>query len=91
MVKISFFQFLNTGVFVVGAEVIANFNNFTLNDGICGQVTIIMLLNAIIPNVSLFFLNYFDIINKIMRLLAEKEYLKLTQLELNEIFLPPPA
>ena len=58
MVKISFFQFLNTGVFVVAANFLADPHNFTLSKGFIFEITQVMLLNAIIPNVALFVLTY---------------------------------
>lgn len=59
MVKISVFQFLNTGVFVVLAQFMANMDNFSLNGGIVFEITQVMLINAILPNVTLFALSYF--------------------------------
>lgn len=58
MVKISFFQFLNTGVFVVAANFLADMQNFSLSKGFVFEVTQVMLLNAITPNLTLFILTY---------------------------------
>lgn len=70
MVKISFFQFLNTGIFVVVANFMADMDNFSLTKGLVLQVTQVMILNAIIPNLSLFILSYFEIFPKIERCLV---------------------
>ena len=59
MAKLSVFQFLNTGVFVILAQFMANKDNFSLNGGIVFEITQVMLLNAILPNVTLFLLSYF--------------------------------
>lgn len=80
MVKISFFQFFNTGVFVVIANFLADADHFSLTNGFVFQVTQVMILNAILPNITLLILSYFEIIPKIMRCLLEKKKLKYTQL-----------
>lgn len=67
MVKISIFQFLNTGVFVLLAQFLADMENFDLSKGIVFEVTQVMLINAILPNVTLFFLSYFEILKKVER------------------------
>ena len=65
MVKITLVQFLNAGVFVVLTKIIANFDTFTIGGGIVNQITTIMILNAITPNLVNFAKNYFEILNKI--------------------------
>lgn len=87
MVKITFFQFLNAGIFVVLSEIAANLSSFTLSDGFCSQVTMIMILNAIVPNITLFGLDYSEIINRALRYCVEKQWLIYTQKELNELFI----
>lgn len=89
MVKITIFQFFNAGIFVIGSEIAANYTTFSLNSGLCSQITMIMILNAIIPNITLFFLSYSELINRIFRFLVEKELIIATQMELNELFLGP--
>lgn len=59
MGKISLFQFLNAGIFVIIANFLANIDGFTLNDGLVFEVTQVMMINAIVPNLTLIFLNYF--------------------------------
>ncbi len=59
MVKLSFFQFLNTGIFVLLANFLANIDGFTLDNGLVFQITQVMMINAVVPNLSLIFLNYF--------------------------------
>lgn len=59
MVKISVFQFLNTGIFVILAQFLASMDTFSLSNGLVFEVTQVMLLNAILPNLSLFLLSYF--------------------------------
>lgn len=59
MVKISVFQFLNTGVFVILAQLLANFDDFSLNRGLMLEITQIMAINAVLPNLAVFFLYYF--------------------------------
>lgn len=50
-----------------------------------------MLLNAGTPNISLFFLTYFEIILRIQRYLVERGTLKRSQLEANLLFQGPEA
>jgi hypothetical protein len=83
MVKITMFQFLNAGIFVILSEIAANFQSFSLTNGICSQITMIMILNAIVPNLTLFFLDYSEIINRVLRYCVSKQWLIYTQKELN--------
>lgn len=69
MVKISFFQFLNTGVFVVAANFLADPENFSLSKGFVFEICQVMIMNALIPNISLFVLTYCEIIPKVKRCL----------------------
>jgi len=80
MVKISMFQFLNTGIFVVITKFLANPSTFSLSKGMVFQITQVMLLNALVPNILLFVLNYFEIVPRIKRCLAERGTLKSTQI-----------
>jgi hypothetical protein len=48
-----------------------------------------MILNAIIPNLSLFIFNYCEIIPKIKRCLIERGTIKNSQLEANGVFQGP--
>lgn len=80
MVKISFFQFLNTGIFVVVANFMADIDHFSLTNGLVMQITQVMILNAVLPNITLFILSYFEILPKIERCLVEKKKLKYTQI-----------
>lgn len=72
MKKISFFLFLNAGVFNVAANILASLDQFSLEGNLSNEVTIIMILNAITPNASIFFMDYFDILGKIYRFLYKK-------------------
>jgi heme/copper-type cytochrome/quinol oxidase subunit 2 len=56
MVKVTLFQFLNAGIFVIIAEITATYSTFSLAKGVCSQITLIMILNAFIPNATLLFL-----------------------------------
>lgn len=89
MFKISTFQFFNTGIFVVMSNILADYQNFNLNKGICTEVTMIMILNAIVPNVTLFLLNYLEISGKVMRFLIKREIINCTQAEVNDEFKGP--
>lgn len=91
MVKISVFQFLNTGVFVILAQFLANMDSFSLSNGLVIEVTQVMLLNAILPNITLFLLSYFEIIKKVKRCLIERGTLKSSQMEANLTFQGPEA
>ena len=79
-VKISFFQFLNTGVFVVAANFLADISNFKITDTLPTDITIVMLTNAITPNFSLWLMTYFEIPNRIFRWMIRTEKSKVTQL-----------
>ena len=59
MTKLTFFQFLNTGIFVILANYLANINTFTLTQGLVFQITQVMMINAVVPNLVLFLLLYF--------------------------------
>ena len=60
MVKTTLAQFLNAGIFVIISQIAANYQNFTLqSSNIMSQISLIMILDAFIPNTILFFLNYF--------------------------------
>ena len=86
MIKISFFQFLNTGVFVIAATFLANMDGFTLSKGLVFQICQVMLLNAVVPNVLLLILNYWEVPLKIQRCLTQRGTLKKSQLESNYLW-----
>ena len=85
-------QFLNTGVFVVIANVLADFSESMLQNSLADTITQIMILNAITPNLTVFFMNYFEVNGRIMRFIfIWTGYFKTTQLEANHLFeLPKP-
>lgn len=91
MVKLSLFQFLNTGVFVLLSNFLANINEFTLDNGLVFQITQVMMINAVVPNLVILILNYFEIIQKIQRHFIEKGTSKKSQLEANKVFQGPEA
>lgn len=70
MVKITLSQFFNAGIFVIIAQIAANYKTFSLQtSNIASQISLIMILDAVIPNAILFFMNYFEIIERIKRFL----------------------
>ncbi len=89
MTKQTIFQFFNAGLFVIGSEVAAKYDRFSLNDGICMQISAIMLANCFVPTLTLFLLTYTEIVNKLQAALGEADCLKMTQQELNELYLGP--
>ena len=91
MIKISLFQFLNTGVFVLVANFLANIDDFSLDNGLVFQITQMMMINAATTNLSLIFVNYFELVLKIQRYFIEKGIMKKSQLEANKIFQGPEA
>lgn len=91
MVKISLFQFLNTGIFVILAQFLADPPGFSLTKGLVLTITQVMILNAIVPNILLFVLNHCEIVAKVKRCLIERNYLKVTQLEANKVYQGPVA
>lgn len=70
MVKQAIFQFLNAGVFVIGVKLVNKDRDRIINDELCSQITLVMLTNSIIPNITNLFFNYSEIINRIYRLLS---------------------
>ncbi len=54
----AFYQFINAGVLVVLANSILDLKNISLTNGLAAEITQIMLMNVIVPNVSLFVTNY---------------------------------
>lgn len=87
MVKVTIFQFLNAGVFVVMSEIAASYSTFSLAKGICSQITLIMVLNAVLPNLTLLFLDYSEILNKVLRFCVGRGWLVYSQAELNQVFI----
>jgi hypothetical protein len=79
MVKQAIFQFFNAGIFVIGSEIAAKSSTFTLDDGICSQITVVMITNSFIPNFTLILLNYTELVNKVFRFFAEKSIIVCTQ------------
>lgn len=65
-------QFLNAGVFVVAANVLADFSDSMLENSLADTITQIMILNALTPNVSTFMMKKFDIIGKVKRYIILK-------------------
>lgn len=90
MVKITLAQFFNAGIFVIMAEIATSYSTFSLQNGIISQITLIMIMDAIIPNALVFFLNYFEIIQGIKRYLILKNYIIGSQRELNNLYIGPP-
>ena len=54
-IKISFFLFLNSGVFLVAANVLANTSDYSIEGGLSYEITLVMAMNAITPNLAIFF------------------------------------
>lgn len=65
--KLVFQQFLNAGLFIVGANIAANYESFNLEGNLSETIIQIMLLNAITPNVGNLIMYRFDIGGRIMR------------------------
>ena len=81
----TFLQFLNAGVFVVLTKILANFSNFALGDGVLGQVTIIMCLNVVLPNLNNFIRNYCLLTRRIELFCVRKGCIVRSQLEVNKL------
>ena len=78
--KYSVLMFLNAGVFIVAANILADLNNFNLEGNFSNEVTQIMILNSVTPIVSLIALDYFDIFGRIKRWLVKKNKFVLLQI-----------
>lgn len=65
--KLVFQQFLNAGLFIVAANIAANYETFNLEGNLSETIVQIMLLNAITPNISNFLVYRFDIGGRVMR------------------------
>ena len=89
MVKLSYFQFLNTGVFVVLANYLANIDSFNLFDGVVYEAVLVMLMNALTFNLSLFLIKYFELVLRLQRCLVERGTLKKSQMEANLLYQGP--
>lgn len=68
--RLVFHQFLNSGLFVVGANIAANYETFNLEGNLSETIVQIMLLNALTVNVTNFLLYRFDISGRVMRYLC---------------------
>jgi hypothetical protein len=64
VVKLTTLQFLNAGIFVVATKIAASYDTFDAGNGIVGQISLIMILNAITPNILLFIKKYFEIFSR---------------------------
>jgi hypothetical protein len=78
--KMCFLQFLNAGVFVVGANILASYRKFSLESGLSYEITQIMALNAVTSTVGLFVVYRFDIKGKLFRYVLKKGWITMTQL-----------
>ena len=85
LVKVTFLQFFNAGVFVVATKIAANYETFNIDNGIIGQISTIMILNAITPNVVHFAKKYFEIIHKLQIFLAKHGWFIMNQIEINKL------
>jgi hypothetical protein len=85
LVKITLCQFLNAGVFVIGTKILVNINKFDLGNGVAGDVTILMIINVIIPNSLVFLRSYFEIYNRTELYFAKKGWIIRSQLEVNRL------
>jgi hypothetical protein len=82
--KLVFQQFLNSGLFVVAANIAANYETFNLEGNLSETIIQIMILNAITPNISTFVIYKFDITGKLERYFClQKKWMIYTQLEAN--------
>ena len=69
----------------------ANTSGFTLDQGLAFEITQVMMLNAVTPNLTQFLFNYFEIVNRIKRSCIEGGSMKKSQLEANKIYEKPLA
>ena len=58
IIKMGFFLFLNAGVFMVAARILAQIKTFELSGTLSMQITQIMILNTITPHLSLIASDY---------------------------------
>jgi hypothetical protein len=89
--KIGMFQFIFAGIFVLIVKQFVHILFSSLFNGIVFQITLIMILNALIPNLLLIIVNYCQIIKKIKRRLLKKDILKYSQYEANLLYEGPPT
>ena len=88
--KLVFQQFLNAGLFVVAANIAANYQTFNLESNLSETIIQIMLLNAITPNISNLLIYRFDISGRVMRYFClYKKWSIYTQLEANYLYMLP--
>lgn len=84
-----FFLFLNAGVFMVGAKILAQLGSFQLQGTLSTQVTQVMILNAVTPHLSLIATSYFDIVGKIKRFAIRHNLIFATQMTANIFYEKP--
>ena len=65
-------MFINAGVFIVAANILADITKFNLEGNFSNEVTQIMILNSLTPNLSLIGLDYLDIFGRVQRWLVNK-------------------
>lgn len=61
VVKVTILQFFNAGIFVIASKIAATYDTFSIGKGIVSQISLIMIMDAIIPNALNFFLEFFEL------------------------------
>ena len=84
--KLVFLQFMNSGIFVVLATILANLETFSLETNMSETITQIMIFNALTQSLSNFFQYSFDLAGRFLRyFILEKHCCIYTQLEANKL------
>ena len=70
---------------MVATKIAANYETFNIANGIVGQITTIMILNAVTPNVVNFVKKHFEIVNRFQLILIKRGWLIMNQAEVNKL------
>jgi hypothetical protein len=89
VVKITFLQFFNAGIFVIASKIAATYDTFDVGNGIVGQISLIMIVDAFVPNAMNFFLTYFEIKTKLTMFAVRRGWWAVSQMELNKMSMGP--
>ena len=93
IIRIVFFQFLNTGIFVIAVNVVVELmkrDEFNYKKiFIAYDILQIMIINAIVPNVVNLLINLLEVSKLPFRYFVKKATFPYTQLEANQIYEPP--
>lgn len=89
IIKIGFFLFLNAGVFMLAARIVADDGQLRISEQLVTQIVEIMILNIIVPHVMLFLFSYIDLFGCFRRWIVRRGLTFYTQMSANKAYQKP--